>query len=214
MRWITIGILTSYFLGSIPTAYIFGRVLKGVDIRKFGSGNVGATNALRVLGFGPGVIVLLLDVLKGLIPVVFVSDFVLLHEGRIPAELLRIALGIFCVMGHNWTCFLRFQGGKGVASTFGVLIGLALRVPHFGFVLFTVIAVWCIVFLLSRIVSLSSILAGLSFPITMLVFHYSKSLVIFSCFVAFFMVLRHKDNIKRLLQGKESRLSFKKSPHP
>jgi len=112
-------IIISYLIGSIPTAYIFGRLLKGIDIRKFGSGNVGATNVLRVLGRAPAIIVLLLDIFKGFLAVVFVADFIALGCQSIPPETLRIILGFSCIAGHNWTVFLGLKGGKGVASTLG-----------------------------------------------------------------------------------------------
>jgi glycerol-3-phosphate acyltransferase PlsY len=108
MPWIILGILVSYFIGSIPVAYLFGRLLKGIDIREFGSGNVGATNALRVLGKGAGITVLVLDILKGFIAVVFLGNFVAIKAG-IPEVTTRILLGLSCICGHNWTIFLRFE---------------------------------------------------------------------------------------------------------
>ena len=113
-------IVLSYLVGAIPTAYIFGKVMKGIDIRQHGSGNVGATNAFRVLGKGPGTAVLIIDIIKGVIPVVVVAGFL------VPDALGRIVAAVAAVCGHNWTCFLNFKGGKGIATTLGVLIGLTV----------------------------------------------------------------------------------------
>ncbi|MFA5410625.1 MAG: glycerol-3-phosphate 1-O-acyltransferase PlsY [Candidatus Omnitrophota bacterium] len=214
MLWIILAIATSYLLGSIPTAYIFGRLLKGVDIRKFGSGNVGATNALRLLGKRAGLAVLSLDMLKGILAVIFVADYALSKSALLSGDLLRAILGASCIFGHNWTIFLNFKGGKGVAATFGVLIGLAFKISGFNIILALVILVWLITFIIIRIVSLSSLLAGIALPVFMLLFrdsrNFSNGLVFFSLLITVFIFLRHRSNLKRLLRGKEPRLSFKK----
>jgi len=211
--WIIIGLIISYFIGSIPTAYIFGRVLKGIDIRKFGSGNVGATNALRVLGKGPGVLVLLIDIVKGLIVTVFVADFIIGRPGfTLTAEATRLLLGFVCVCGHNWTVFLRLKGGKGVATTLGVLLGLALKLTGFSIVMLLVVMTWFVMFFALRIVSLASVVSGISLPVYTFCFRQSPPLFYASIFIAILVILRHKSNIQRILHGKESRLSFKKSP--
>lgn len=210
MPWIILGIIISYFLGSIPTAYIFGRVLKGIDIRNFGSGNVGATNALRVLGKTAGLTVLLIDMLKGFLAVFFVGDYILLKGTGLSEDILRIILGLSCILGHNWTLFLNFKGGKGVATTFGVLIGLAFKIYGFGIILGLIILVWLVTFIFVRIVSVSSVLAGMALPIFIILFKpsqgFSNGLVFFSLLIAIFIVLRHRSNLKRVLQGKEPRL--------
>ena len=211
MPWIITGIAISYLIGSIPTAYLFGRFLKGIDIRQFGSGNVGATNALRVLGKGPGITVLFLDILKGYIAVVFVGNFVASRFSGISLEALRILLGISCISGHNWTIFLRFKGGKGIATTLGVLIGLATQMAALRMILALVIVTWLVVFIISKIVSLSSLVAGVSLPILTLLFRQSLVLTATSILLAVFVVLRHKNNLIRLFQGTESRLSFNKT---
>jgi len=206
------GTIVSYLIGSLPSAYLFGRLLKGIDIRKFGSGNVGATNALRVLGKPAGITVLVLDILKGFVAVVFLGDFLTSTIIDIPDEALRIALGLSCICGHNWTIFLRFKGGKGIATTFGVLLGLAVKVSGFKIVLALSVLTWLALFLLSRIVSLASIFTGITLPVYMILFKQSNILVLSSVVIAVFIILRHKSNLKRLLQGKEPRLTFKKSP--
>jgi len=211
MQRIILGIIISYLLGSIPTAYIFGRVLKGIDIRKFGSGNVGATNALRVLGKGPGICVLLLDVFKGFAAVVFLGNLILAKNISISDAALRVILGLICVSGHNWTVFLGFKGGKGMATTLGVLFGLAAKIAGLKIILGIAILIWMLVFFLSRIVSLASIASALALPLLMLVFKQINILVALSFILSAFVILRHKSNLTRLFQGKEPRISFKKS---
>jgi glycerol-3-phosphate acyltransferase PlsY len=209
MPWIILGIITSYLIGSIPTAFLFGKILKGIDIRKFGSGNIGATNALRVLGKGAGIAVLIIDVIKGAFPVIFIGDIILAKGVSLPSDILRILLGIACVFGHNWTVFLNFKGGKGVASTFGILIGLSLRISGFGIILGLTILTWVVTFISFRIVSLSSVIAAVALPAFMFLFNRSKGLIIFSFLIALFIILRHTPNLKRLFKGQESRLHFK-----
>lgn len=195
MLWIIIGILTSYLIGSIPTAYIFGRALKGIDIRSFGSRNVGATNALRVLGKGAGITVLVLDTLKGLIVVVFLSN-----------ELLSIVFGIACIIGHIWTIFLKFKGGKGMATALGVLLGLAFKIAGLKIVLGLAILTWLIIFILTRIVSLASILSAAVLPLLMVIFKQSPVLIFVSFLLSALVIYRHKHNLQRIIQGKEPRL--------
>ncbi len=196
-------ILFSYLIGSIPSAYILGRILKGIDIRKFGSGNVGATNAFRVLGVTPGVFVLIFDLSKGFFCVTYLVDFL-----NLTTSLTRILTGLCCVSGHNWTVFLGFKGGKGIATTLGVLVGLAIKIENLEFVVGLVILTWLVIFFLTRIVSLASILSGIALPIYMVLFKQSNALVLLSVILSGFILIRHRLNIKRLLCGKE--LPFKK----
>lgn len=209
MLWTIIGIAVSYIIGSIPTAYIFGRIIKGTDIRKFGSGNVGATNALRLLGKGWGITVLALDILKGFLPVVFLYS-VLGAKALLPMETFCILIGVSCICGHNWTIFLKFKGGKGVATTLGVFLGLAARIPGLKIVLGLTILAWLVTFIIKRTISLASILAALSFPLFAVLFRQSHFLIFISLLLAAFIVFRHKSNIKRILKGEEPKLSFKK----
>ena len=212
MLWIIPAILVSYLVGSIPTAYIFCRLLKGIDIRTVGSGNVGATNALRVLGKGWGVVILLLDILKGLVPVVIVGDLIATKVLFLSNEQLRVLIGICCISGHNWTVFLNFKGGKGIATTLGVLLGFALRIPGLSIILGLLIITWFSVFMLSRIVSLASIIAAVCLPVYALVFRQSSFIIFSGIILALFAVIRHKANIKRLFARQEPRLNFKKQP--
>lgn len=206
MLWIIPGILISYFIGSIPTAYIFGWLLKGIDIRKFGSGNVGATNALRVLGKPAGITVLTLDIFKGFLVVVFLGDFFILKISGIANELLRIIFGLSVVLGHNWTVFLGFKGGKGVATTFGVLLGLAARIAGLKLVVGLAILTWLVVFMVTRIVSVASVVTGISLPVYMIILKQSYALIFLSIILSAFIILRHKPNLKRLFAGREKRV--------
>ncbi|MDD2927423.1 MAG: glycerol-3-phosphate 1-O-acyltransferase PlsY [Candidatus Omnitrophica bacterium] len=209
MLWILLGIIISYLAGSIPTAYIFGRIIKKTDIRKFGSGNVGATNAFRLLGRGWGAAVLALDILKGFLPVVILPS--LIGAGvTIPLEAFCIILGLSCICGHNWTIFLNFKGGKGVATTLGVLLGLSIKIAGLKIILGITILIWLVVFILSRTISLASVLAALSFPLLTVLSGQSIGLILIVTLLAVFIIFRHKPNIKRILKGKEPKLNFKK----
>jgi glycerol-3-phosphate acyltransferase PlsY len=203
-------IVISYLLGSIPTAYIFARVLKGIDIRKFGSGNVGATNAFRVLGRGWGITILFLDILKGFLPVVLLGDAFTKQLDLTQAQNIFIAIGLGCISGHNWTIFLKFKGGKGVATTLGVLLGLALKISGLNIVLGLTVLVWFVSFFIIRVISLSSVLAALSFPLFTILFRQSAVIISLGILLSIFIILRHKSNIKRIVEGKESRMSFRK----
>ena len=190
----------SYFIGSIPTAYIFGKLMKGIDIRQHGSGNVGATNAFRVLGKKAGTAVLVIDIIKGIIPVVFVAGFLA------PYALGRIAAAVAAVCGHNWTCFLNFKGGKGIATTLGVLIGLTVVLPEARPAVALCVLSWSLCFAVTGIVSVSSLVAAILLPILMLVFNVPTSVVILSVVFCVFVVFRHRPNIHRILIGQEPRI--------
>lgn len=215
MVWIIIGIIISYLIGSFPTAYLFGRLLKGIDIRKFGSGNVGATNAWRVLGKSAGMAVLALDILKGFVTVSVLAKFIVLKTGyalkidSVTVELLLIAMGFFCILGHSWTVFLNFKGGKGIATTLGVLSALSISISGFKLVLAATLLTWIVIFVITRIVSLASILAAAFLPLFTVFFNQSKILIIATLIFSLLTILRHRTNIKRLLQGKEPTLRTK-----
>ena len=156
---IIIGIIVSYLVGAIPFSYILGKCIKGIDIREHGSGNVGATNLIRSAGKLPGLVALLLDALKGFIVVVFVAGF-FYRPGPLPSiALFKIMLGISVVSGHIWPVFLRFKGGKGVATAIGVFIGL---VP---LAMALALCIWGLFALVFRYVSLSSIAMVISLPV-------------------------------------------------
>ncbi len=211
MLWIIIGLLASYLIGSIPVGYILGRLIKRVDIRNFGSGNIGATNASRVLGKGWGVVVLILDILKGFISVVFLGDILVSVTAPSMAlwrseEFLRIILGASSISGHNWTIFLKFRGGKGVATALGVLIGLSIKISGLKLILGLLVLTWIIVFLITRIVSIASVFSAVCFVIYAIIFKQSALVISLSVLFCFFAVIRHSSNLKRFLQGKEPTL--------
>lgn len=200
---IIFGLGLSYILGSIPTAYIAGKFYKGIDIREHGSRNVGATNVFRVLGKTPGIIVLCVDILKGVLAVAFVSSLLGLNE-----NIFYILFGLASVCGHNWTLFLNFKGGKGVATSLGVLIGLTIKVVSIRAVLALSLLIWSAVFVGFGYVSLASIVSVIFLPILMLIFTSSFELIVLGVVFCVFVVIRHRPNIQRLLDGKESKVKI------
>jgi len=202
---IIITLIAAYILGSIPTSYIMGKLIKGIDIRDFGSGNVGATNALRILGTKIGVFTLIIDIGKGFLAVNIAR--IIIPE---PTDLIIITTGLFAIIGHIFTIFLKFKGGKGVATSAGVFIAL-VPVPITIALLVFIITVW-----LSKFVSLGSILAALTLFISELVINIRNSftqieILVFTFIVALFIIIRHKANIQRLINGNENKISFKKN---
>jgi glycerol-3-phosphate acyltransferase PlsY len=198
---LSLALLVSYLLGSIPTAYLLAKWAKGIDIRTMGSGNVGATNALRTVGLWAGVVVLVSDGLKGVIAACVIPRWL---RGSATPD-LSLVCGLAAVLGHDFPCFLRFRGGKGVASTIGVLLG---SVP---IVAGIVVVVWLFVFGVFRYVSLGSIAAAVAIPFSQLALHQSlRELLIGSC-LAILILVRHRANIGRLLKGVEHRAWSRKS---
>ena len=200
---VTLSLILSYLVGSIPTAYIAGRLCKGIDIRQHGSGNVGATNAFRILGKIPGTIVLCIDVLKGVVAITLVGDVFGLDQ-----IWARVFLAVAAVIGHNWTIFLKFKGGKGIATSLGVLIGLTIKISIIRPVLLITVSIWVLIFLLSGFVSLASIVSAVFLPVLMLTFSQPLEVILLGVIFCIFVVFRHRPNIKRLLSGKESRVNF------
>ncbi len=200
---LVVGILAAYCLGSLPTAYLTGRVLKGIDIREHGSGNVGATNTFRVLGRGPGILVLVVDILKGVLGVLGVGALL-----GLPEELDRILLGLAAVSGHNWTIFLEFKGGKGMATSLGVLIGLAVSFPDLWLVVGMCLFVWILVFGASGYVSLASLLAAVALPVVMVAAGQGYAMVVLAAVFCLFVVVRHRSNLQRILSRTEHRVRW------
>lgn len=197
-------LIVAYMLGSVPTAVWVGRIFYGIDIREHGSGNAGATNTFRVLGVKAGIPVLLIDLLKGFFAVRMVGlmNFYLPNSnGWIDFEL---ALGIAAVIGHVFPLWAGFKGGKGVATLLGV--GLSIH-PSAAFL---AVGVFIAVLFMSRFVSLSSMIAGATFPIAVIaVFQVTTlSLVIFSLAISILLLLTHQKNIERLLKNEESRANL------
>lgn len=219
--------LGAYLLGSIPTGYLVAKA-KGIDIRAAGSGNIGATNVFRILGTGPGIFVLLVDVLKGyvacafLCPLVFnwvAPHFATLYipfhdETRGLQTQYKVIAGVCAILGHNYSCWLNFKGGKGVATSAGVFF--ALTWPAMSIAL----GAWIIVFALTRYVSVASMIAAVTLPVatwftlsTNNGIESRRSWLLESVTIAagLMVVIRHKSNLQRLRAGTEKRITFKKT---
>ncbi|MFO8052622.1 MAG: glycerol-3-phosphate 1-O-acyltransferase PlsY [Candidatus Omnitrophota bacterium] len=192
-------LIASFTFGAIPVGYITVRIVKGIDIRQVGSGNVGATNVFRTAGKGWGILVFIFDFVKG-----FIIPFLAYSLGRFEPYFF-IILAIAAISGHNWTPFLKFKGGKGVATSLGALFALSFCFSSLKLILPVSLGVWLIVFLLSRMVSLASILASLTFVVLSLFFSQLIEVKILAMLLFFLILVRHKNNIKRILKGTENR---------
>jgi acyl phosphate:glycerol-3-phosphate acyltransferase len=206
-------ILVSYFVGAIPFAYLVGKIFKNVDLRKHGSGNLGSTNAFRVLGTPLGIFVQILDIAKGLIVVLLLSTFFyhnLPFRNLTPFDditVLKIIAGISAVIGHTFSIFMGFKGGKGINTALGMLISLSpVDVSiSLGFFLLVLIS--------SGYVSLGSVVASFMFPMVMFIrenifeveIYGYNTLIFFSIAVSGLLIYNHRSNIKRLLVGTENR---------
>lgn len=186
-------ILVSYILGSIPFGYIIAKI-KGVDITKLGSGNIGATNVGRYLGKPYFFIVLFLDAIKGFIPTILFKLLFGLEYG--------ILAGLFSVIGHSYSIFMKFKGGKGVATGLGVSIALIPIETIIGF------GVWFLVLMIFKIVALASIISAISVFIVVLFLEKSSLIKIVCGIIAVLIVLRHKSNIERIIKGTEPKFYF------
>ncbi|MDD2564661.1 MAG: glycerol-3-phosphate 1-O-acyltransferase PlsY [Salinivirgaceae bacterium] len=195
-----IAVVLAYVIGSIPTAVWIGRRYYNTDIREHGSGNAGATNTFRVLGVKAGIIVLVIDVLKGFCAVIF-SYLIAKQIGVHEEDLLRIIAGLSAVMGHIYPLFADFRGGKGVATIMGAVLGIN---PIASIV---AIIVFLSVLIIFKYVSLGSVLGGLTFPITVFVFQPEANIYmqLFSIFVTVMLILNHFSNIKRLWDRTENK---------
>lgn len=193
-----ISIIAAYLLGSISFSYLAGKMLKGIDIRNHGSGNAGATNTLRVLGKGPAVTVLLLDALKG-VAAVWIGRW--LGQGDV---LIEVLCGIAAISGHNWPVYFGFRGGKGIATTIGVMITLVpMPVVYAGIACILAIA-------LTRYVSLGSLLFTALLPILIWFMQGPNEIFWLSLLLFLFAWFRHRTNIVKLLKGQENKLGSKK----
>lgn len=194
--------LLAYFSGSIPSGVWIGKTFKGIDIRTVGSKNSGATNAYRNLGAVYGIMTLVIDVLKGYLPLLVASKMGV-------SEKYIVVIGLIAILGHSFSCFLNFKGGKGVATSLGVFLFLApkaIGIATLGFL---------IVVFFTRYVSLSSITAAIILPIMTMILPAKDgvdkfTLSILSVFIGVFVIYKHKTNITRLLNGTESKIVFKK----
>jgi glycerol-3-phosphate acyltransferase PlsY len=211
-------VILSYLVGSIPTSIIVSKLARGIDIREHGSGNAGGSNVFRVLGWKYGIAVILLDALKGVIAVLLVAR---LYYGNFPFHnatpfddftLVQIIAGISAVLGHIWTIFAGFKGGKGIATGMGFLISIVTVDLLFALVVFTVVVS------ISRYISLGSLAAAFSIPLIMIIrenifgvdisgYH---TILPFTIFIALLVAYTHKANIKRLLNGNENKITISK----
>jgi acyl phosphate:glycerol-3-phosphate acyltransferase len=202
-------VLLAYLLGSVPTGYLVARA-RGVDIRGTGSGNIGATNVFRSMGRQAGLMVLAVDFLKGLLACGLVPLFVLSSLGMGEGQAVRLAepmalvAAVAAIVGHNYTCWLRFKGGKGIATSAGVLTAL---VP---LALLIILVVWLVVFGVWRFVSLASIAASLALPPAVWVTGGSPTLIGICAALTSLAVYRHRANVQRLLSGTEHRLDLRR----
>jgi len=211
-------ILLSYLVGSIPTSIIVSKIVRGIDIRQHGSGNAGGTNVIRVLGWKYGVFVILFDAFKGAFSVLVIAK---LLYGSIPFQnitpfaditLVQIIAGLSTVIGHIWTAFAGFKGGKGIATALGFLLMLITVDMLFA------ISIFILVVSLSRYVSLGSISAAVSVPIIMVIrenlfgvdIQGYGTILPFAVLIALLVIYTHRANVVRLIRGQESQLSFKK----
>jgi acyl phosphate:glycerol-3-phosphate acyltransferase len=198
--------LLAYLLGSIPTAVWVGKQFHGIDVREHGSGNAGATNVIRVLGWKTGIPVLIIDVAKGWLAAYLPVIFKLAEHGSGTLTTFQIIAGLIAITGHIFPVFAGFHGGKGVGTTFGVLLSLHPLLT------LSCAAVFLSVLLITGYVSVSSMSAGIAFPILLFFVFGTPSLVfkIFSLFVAVALILTHRKNISRLVKGEESKFIKRK----
>jgi len=218
MLLLAIIVILSYLVGSIPNSIIISKAVSGIDIRNHGSGNAGGTNVMRVLGWKYGVVVIILDALKGAVAVVIISR---LFYGPLPFEnvspfddftLVQIIAGMSAVIGHVWTVFAGFKGGKGIATALGMLLTL-ITVD-----MLIAVGIFTLVVLISKYVSLGSIIAAISVPATLFIrenlFHVDipgySTLLPFIIAVTALVIFTHRKNLVRILNGSENKISFRK----
>lgn len=198
-----LGLLVSYLIGSIPSAVWVGRTFYNTDVREYGSGNAGATNTFRVLGKKPGIVVLIMDVLKGFLAVkvaYIMGDYDSLSPEFIDFE---IALAICGLLGHIFPVYVGFRGGKGVATMLGILIGIHPEAAFFCAISFI------ITLLISGYVSLGSMVSAITFPVIIMVFYSTNSSInIFSLAVSILVLVTHQRNIERIFRNEESRVKW------
>jgi acyl phosphate:glycerol-3-phosphate acyltransferase len=199
-------LLTAYLIGAIPTAVWVGKTFYGIDVRQHGSGNAGATNTFRVLGKKPGAFVMTVDIFKGWAATSLA--YFLVPAGAIEADqlvLFKIIMGVLAVAGHIFPVYVGFKGGKGVATLMGMVLAIHLEAA------LICLAIFIVVLLISKYVSLGSMMAAIAFPLLLLLprFHPDEPLlIVFGFLLSLMVVLTHKKNINRLLQGQESKANI------
>ena len=199
-------ILIAYVLGSIPNALWVGKTFKNIDVREHGSKNTGSTNAARVLGPKLGIFTLILDILKGALPtylgIVLGANLLTRITGIDKLDI--IVIGMAAILGHTFSLFLKFKGGKAVATTLGVFLVL---VPY---AILILLVVFFVIFGLTKYVSLASIVSAVALPITVYLTTRHIPLTVLGIIIGLLVIIRHKENIKRLINGTESKLTFSK----
>lgn len=191
----------SYLAGSIPTAYLAGKIVKNIDLREHGSGNLGATNTIRVLGLLPGIIVLLIDSAKGFLAVSFLPGINLgWAVWSVDYDILRCFIALTVIAGHIWPVWLSFKGGRGVATGAGAFLKL---VP---FPVLSALLIFLTAFSVGRYVSIGSIFAAVSFPVFLIIFKEDVIYQIFGTLISAVVIIKHIPNIKRLLKGEEHKI--------
>lgn len=191
-------LILCYFIGAIPSGVWIGKIFKNIDVRDYGSRNSGATNCYRVMGPQFGLAVLLADALKGFLPLLIASKY-------IDSQFQMFILAMVVILAHTYSCFIRFKGGKGVATSLGVFLFL---IPYIVMIL---CLIFIAVFLIFRYVSLASITAAAALPILVFIMDKSNNIYLFilSLIISIFVIYRHKTNIDRLLKGTETKFKFK-----
>lgn len=191
-------LILCYFAGAIPSGVWIGKIFKGIDVRDYGSKNSGATNCYRVMGAKLGIAVLVVDILKGFLPMLIASKYV-------TGPFQTVFLGMVIILAHTFSCFIDFKGGKGVATSLGVFLFLA---PY---VILVLILVFFTVFTMFRYVSLASIISAGALPILVFIMDKSNNIYLFvlSLIIGVFVIYRHKTNIERLYRGTETKFKFK-----
>ena len=192
-----VAVVLSYLIGSVSFSIVIAKWVKGIDIRQHGSGNAGATNTLRVLGKGPAISVFALDIAKGILSVYLGNE--LGSNGWIP-----VFCGLAAIIGHNWPIWFRFKGGKGIATTIGVIATLAFFPALYA----GIIAILAIV--ITRYVSLGSLIFAGLLPVFILLFQFTWPLISVSLAIAVFAFVRHRSNIVKLVQGTENKIGARK----
>ncbi|MBS4029100.1 MAG: glycerol-3-phosphate 1-O-acyltransferase PlsY [Ignavibacteriales bacterium] len=215
MLSLAVVILLTYLVGSIPTSLIVSKLKGGIDVRKYGSGNAGGTNIIRLFGWKLGVLVIVLDALKGAFAILVVAPLMfdtLPFSNMTPFDdltVVQMIAGVSAILGHIWSVFASFKGGKGVATTLGILTGLApVEIA-------VTVGIFFLVFAISKYISLGSIVGGISFPLVMLVrhniFHAQLTgygtLIYVSIGLSLLLVYTHRSNIQRLIAGTEKQLT-------
>ncbi|NMB45523.1 MAG: glycerol-3-phosphate 1-O-acyltransferase PlsY [Firmicutes bacterium] len=190
-----LAILASYLIGSIPFGLIIGKIWANLDVREFGSGNIGTSNVLRTVGPAAAIVVFALDVGKGAVAV---------YLGSLAgAEFTKIMAGVAAIAGHNWPIYLKFKGGKGIATSLGAVISLT---PAIALIL---LGLWIIMVGITRYISLASLAAAVLFPIFLIISRASTTYILAGIVISVFAIYRHRTNIQRLLSGTEHKIGEK-----